>query len=73
MPFAWSNKKIIIQVEQPNETIQYITIPVYDKISDIEHKNGKRLVNTRQKDNETHEIKGYIQEGGRPQEGNNGS
>lgn len=70
MPFAWSNKKILVQTEQPSETIQYITIPTYDKISDIEHKNGKRLVNTRQKDNENNEIKGYIQERRWSQEGN---
>lgn len=61
MPFAWSNKKqILIAIEQPFETIQYVDIPTYDKISVIEHKNGKRMVNTRQKDNETYEIKRYL-------------
>jgi len=47
MPLAWASKNIAVHVD----------IPTYDKISDIEHKNGKRLVNTREKNDETHEIK----------------
>jgi hypothetical protein len=53
MPLAWASKNIAVHVE----SIQYVDIPTYDKISDIEHKNGKRLVNTREKNDETHEIK----------------
>jgi hypothetical protein len=45
MPLAWASKTV------------HVDIPTYDKISDIEHKNGKRLVNTREKNDETHEIK----------------
>jgi len=67
MPLAWANKNVVVRVqqpvEQPIESIQYVDIPSYDKISDIEHKNGKRLVNTREKDDETHEIKRQLQEG----------
>lgn len=65
MPLAWANKKVDIQpIEEPViETIQYVDLPTYDKISDIEHKNGKRMVSTRKEDNETYEIKRQLQEG----------
>ena len=56
MPLAWTNKKITVQ-PVAEETIQYVDIPTYDKISDIEYKNGKRMVSTRKKDDETYEIK----------------
>lgn len=68
MPLAWSKK--VQNFSQPppppppspnEETIQKIDLPIFtNKISLIEHKNGKRLDNTRQKDDETHEIKGDL-------------
>ncbi len=62
MPFAWSKKvQTQIQVETPQESIQYVDMPTYDKISDIEHKNGKRLVNAREKNDETDEVQGDLQ------------
>jgi hypothetical protein len=63
MPFSWSNKKVQVHIEQPVESIQYVDIPTCDKISYIEHKNGERMVSTREKDDETHEIKGQLQKG----------
>ena len=38
MPFAWSNIKVPVQ-QQQLEDVQIVTLPTYDKISDIEHKN----------------------------------
>lgn len=54
MPFAWSNIKVkVIPQQQPiPEDTQIVTLPVYDKISDIEHKNGKFMDGTRKKDDE---------------------
>lgn len=73
MPFAWSKKVIVIQPEE-EETIQKVELPVFDdKISLIEHKNGKRLVNACEKNDETNEVQGDLQKGGRPQKGDNGS
>lgn len=44
-----------------------------DKISVIEHKNGKQMAHARQEDDEAHEVQGDLQEGGRPQESDHGS
>ena len=56
MPFAWSNIKVPVQqppLQQPTqEDIQIVILPAYDKISDIEHKNGKFMDGTRKKDDE---------------------
>ena len=53
MSFAWS-KKFQPQV-QIEETVQEVNMPVYeanqDKISVTEHKNGKCLVSSREKNN----------------------
>ena len=57
MPFAWSNIKVPLQQQLPLEIIvqpedvQIVTLPVYDKISAIEHKNVK-VDGTRKKDDE---------------------
>jgi hypothetical protein len=64
MSFIWS-RKVRQQLQQTpqkeSEDIQTVNLPTYDKISDIEHKNGKRLVSTRQKDDENNEIEGNLQ------------
>lgn len=58
MPFAWSTIKVPVQqpvkpIEQiPQlEDVQTVTLPSYDKISDIEHKNVE-VDGTRKKDDE---------------------
>ncbi len=70
MQFIWAkqirNQQLLRQqqsiiIEHKEEDIQTVNLPMYDKISDIEHKNGKRLVNTRQKDNENNEIQRDLQ------------
>lgn len=73
MPFPWSNKLArVIPISQP-DVIQIVELPVVDdKISSIEHKNGERLVNPCEEDDEAHEVKGHLQEGGRPQESDHG-
>lgn len=73
MPFPWSKKyNRVIPVSQP-EVPQIVELPTLDdKISSIEHKNGERLDNSRQKDDEAHEVKGVLQEGGRAEESDHG-
>jgi hypothetical protein len=65
MPLAWANKKMVVHVHIPQpeqtETVQEVIIPTYDKISVLEHKNGKLLDDTSKKDNEV---------GSRKEEGN---
>ena len=39
MPFAWSNIKVPVPQQVQPEDVQIVTLPVYDKISAIEHKN----------------------------------
>lgn len=66
MSFIWTRKIQQVQPQvqpQPQETVQTVVqevvqeiiIPTYtpdqDKISDIEHKNGKCLVSSREEDN----------------------
>jgi hypothetical protein len=54
MPFAWSNIKqqqVIQQKINEPEDVQIVTLPVYDKISVIEHKNVE-VDGTRKKDDE---------------------
>jgi hypothetical protein len=54
MPFAWSNIKqqqVIQQKINEPEDVQIVTLPVYDKISAIEHKNVE-VDGTRKKDDE---------------------
>ena len=53
MPFIWTRQlqhRVVLPVEQ--ESVQTVFLPTYDKISDIEHKNGKFMDGTRQEDNE---------------------
>lgn len=51
MPFAWSNIKLPVQQQLQPEDVQIVTLPVYDKISAIEHKNVE-VDGTRKKDDE---------------------
>ena len=66
MSFIWTRKVQQAQVQpqvqpevqpevQVEEVVQEVKIPIYDanqdKISDIEHKNGKCLVSSREEDN----------------------
>ena len=51
MPFAWSNIKVPVQQQIQPEDVQIVTLPVYDKISAIEHKNVE-VDGTRKKDDE---------------------
>jgi len=51
MPFAWSNIKVPVPQQVQPEDVQIVTLPVYDKISAIEHKNVE-VDGTRKKDDE---------------------
>ncbi len=59
MPLAWSKIKaptpipipIPIPIQSEQEDVQIVTLPVYDKISVIEHKNVE-VDDTRKKDDE---------------------
>lgn len=78
MPFPWSNKvSRVIPTSKPvqvPEFVEIVELPVVDdKISSIEHKNGESLVDSRKEDDETHEVQGDLQEGGRTEEGDCGS
>ena len=82
MSFPWTKKvSRVVPAPAPQSTEpvpetqipQTITLPtVDDKISDIEHKHGEQVADTRQEDDEAHEEQGLVQEGGRPEEGDNG-
>ena len=50
MSFIWTRqiKRVIPEIVD----IQVVTLPTYDKISDIEHKNGRFMDGTRQENNE---------------------
>lgn len=70
MSFAWTKQVRQLQYQpqvQPptnSEDVQEVVLPTFnDKISVLEHKNGKRLVSTRQEDNEGNEVKGDLQKG----------
>ena len=73
MSFAWTKQvrqlqyQPQIQTQQhptTSEDVQEVVLPTFnDKISVLEHKNGKRLVSTRQEDNEGNEVKGDLQKG----------
>jgi hypothetical protein len=75
MPFPWSKKMIRVNPISITEAevIQIVVLPtLHDKISPIEHKNGEQVADARKEDDEDDEVKGNLQEGRRPQEGNLG-
>jgi hypothetical protein len=56
------------------DVVQSVDLPVIDdKISPIEHKNGECLADTREEDDEAHEVEGDLQEGGWAEESDHGS
>ena len=73
MVFIWTKKFRVAPAPPVQQDVTVVTLPTYDKISPIEHKNGKSLVGARKKDDEAHEVKGDVQEGGRSEEGHRGS
>jgi hypothetical protein len=75
MPFAWSKRvvRVIPITTTEAEVTQIVVLPtLYDKISPIEHKNGEQVASARKEDDEDNEVKGNVQEGRRPQEGDLG-